>query len=318
MTTSTTKKSPVRSRVVPARRGGARIKPQILNLYASTNPGLKVSRKQIMTGFSVISAVMIFSLCCWTTTASADTTETPPPTMPEGQEKFIPNTMYKIVGHHAIVREGPETSSKRKEKSLRRGDYITVIRKEGRRLELNTGGWCSEFSSPSKKFPRGLQICRAIYVPNEPMESRDNFKIGDRVKIDNKFNRGRTGTVMDESLDLLDYDKKLKRNQCSKCKGKCPVCGMQCDQDGDRPCVCRSEDQCHKCKGTGKAHIYGVEMDYSSHDTPSSGGTRCTADEMTLSRRRLVRKETASQRVMRRLLAGDREPVPLYDSASCE
>merc|ERR1711964_806557 len=80
--------------------GGARIKPQILNVYASTNPGLKVSRKQIMTGFSVISAVMIFSLCCWTTTASS-TTE-------EGQEKFIPNTMYKVVGRYAIVREHAE------------------------------------------------------------------------------------------------------------------------------------------------------------------------------------------------------------------
>merc|ERR1711964_891638 len=117
---------------------------QILNLYASTNPGLKVSRKQIMTGFSVISAVMIFSLCCWTTTASS-TTETPP-TMPEGQEKFIPNTIYEVVGRHAIVRQGLEMESDKVER-LPKWSSITVIRKEGRRLELARGGWCSEFSS---------------------------------------------------------------------------------------------------------------------------------------------------------------------------
>jgi len=265
-----------------------------------------------MTGFSVISAVMIFSLCCWTTTASAGTTET----SSEGQEKFIPNTMYKVVGRYAIVREHAEAvtgpcdcphgelyrrngflplaedssdecdqchgtgemeTNARVGKSLPRERIFTVIRKEGRRLELNTGGWCSEVSSKT-----GKQICRVIYVPNEARPNEPtpycadptrSPKVGDRVRVhDHYMHHYGIGTIEDEDLGST--------------KG----------------------DDTHGRKTQKK---FGVRLD--KWGAATKVGTRCIKGEMTLltNRELAALRETASQRVMRRLLAGD-------DSASCE
>merc|ERR1711964_278449 len=97
-------------------------------------------------------------------------------------------------------------------------------------------------------------------------------------------------------------------------------------RNGFLPLAEDSSDECDQCRGTGE----------NANTCSGCGAAWCPRKVDTLSpdmtiptpvllsrlsrddRRRLVRKETASQRVMRRLLAGDREPVPLYDSASCE